>query len=79
MTNGEHQMDIFIQEATRKVALDPENATEREFNLAIAGYVAYKIEASRLSLRQLLLPLGAGGGGIVGVIEGVRVFLAGGF
>ena len=77
MANG-HEMDIRIEDAIHKIATDPENATDRDFSLAVAGYLAHMIKESRWSFKRMAVPFGAGGGGLVAVIEGVKALVGGG-
>lgn len=69
------QLDAFIEAARQRVMLDPANATDRDFNLVIAGYLATKIEKTRSRLvRVVAVPFWVAGALFVAFFEGARLF-----
>ena len=71
-----HQLDTFIEKATHQVLLDPANATDRDFNLVIAGYLAMKIEKTRgRMVKMVAIPFWVAGALVVLVLEVARLFL----
>lgn len=68
MSNGNHQLETLISEATRRVANDGRDACQSDLLLAVAGYLSYQIQKPQWHSLRRIVPIAFGGGGVVMVV-----------